>query len=205
MYCEFVFRPIDKWPHEKKARPKRAQFRANYNRTLDDLNSEMAQLGVRRACIQIDVPESQIRLDGLPRSDARPNFQGVILSFECKYGPLKYATDTFDHWQDNLRAIALGLEALRQVERYGITKRGEQYSSWKQLPASGNIDSLRYAAEFISTHSGSSVNGIIESEAVRDKAYRAAALKLHLDKGGNTADFCTLQKAKELLDNSSKI
>jgi hypothetical protein len=35
-------------------------------------------------------------------------------------------------WQDNLRAVALGLEALRRVERYGIAQRGEQYAGWRR-------------------------------------------------------------------------
>src|SRR5690606_5164123 len=84
--------------------------------------------------------EDDIRLDGLPRANARPGHQGVVLAFDSKYGPLKYATDTFDRWQDNLRAIALGLESLRRVDRYGITKRGEQYTGWRQLPAGGESE-----------------------------------------------------------------
>ena len=54
-----------------------------------------------------------------------------MVAFESKHGPLKYATDVFDHWHANLRAIALGLEALRKVERYGITQRGEQYTGFR--------------------------------------------------------------------------
>jgi hypothetical protein len=35
----------------------------------------------------------------------------------------------------NLRAIALGLEALRKVERYGIAERGQQYAGFAQIGA----------------------------------------------------------------------
>jgi hypothetical protein len=49
----------------------------------------------------------------------------------------QFAVDMFPSWQDNLRAIALGLEALRKVERYGIANRGEQYAGWAQLTAGG--------------------------------------------------------------------
>ena len=48
---------------------------------------------------------------------------------------MTYATDRFFAWQDNVRAIALGLEALREVDRYGIAKKGEQYAGWKALPS----------------------------------------------------------------------
>ena len=32
----------------------------------------------------------------------------------------RYATDAYGDWKSNLRAIALGLEALRAVDRYGL-------------------------------------------------------------------------------------
>jgi hypothetical protein len=41
-------------------------------------------------------------------------------------------------WRDNLRAIVLGLRALRAVSRYGITEGiGEQYAGFAQLTAGG--------------------------------------------------------------------
>jgi hypothetical protein len=38
-------------------------------------------------------------------------------------------------WQHNVRAIALTLEALRAVDRYGATETGQQYTGFKALPA----------------------------------------------------------------------
>jgi hypothetical protein len=43
---------------------------------------------------------------------------------------LVYATDVCESWQHNVRSIALGLEALRAVDRYGITRRGQQYAGF---------------------------------------------------------------------------
>ena len=77
MECNFIFRPIDKWPGERKRRPKSSAFRTKYNQTLVLLDKELIMLGVRQAVIQIDLPESKIRIDGLPRSGARPDYQGV--------------------------------------------------------------------------------------------------------------------------------
>lgn len=49
---------------------------------------------------------------------------------------LVYATDACRYWQHNVRSIALGLEALRAVDRYGISRRGEQYAGFRgALPA----------------------------------------------------------------------
>jgi hypothetical protein len=151
----------------------------------------------------VDLPESKIRLDGLPYSTARPDFQGVILSFKSKFGYLKYLTDEFDDWQDNIRAIALGLEALRKVDRYGITSKGEQYTGWKALPSGeGEVYDRDTAAAFIAKYSGLHESDIITKCDAFKVAYRNAALKLHPDKGGDPALFNQLQKAKDILTSN---
>lgn len=49
---------------------------------------------------------------------------------------LIYATDACEDWRHNVRSIALGLEALRAVDRFGISRRGEQYAGFRAaLPA----------------------------------------------------------------------
>lgn len=202
MRCDFTFRPIDNWPHEKTKKAKSSAFRTLYNQTLELLDKELLMLGVRRAVIQIDLPESKFRNDGLPRSGARPDYQGVMFSFESKYGPLRYATDAFDFWQDNLRAIALGLEALRKVDRYGITKKGEQYTGWKQLPAGiSETRNIMEASKFLARHSGIDADDIATDGPEYRRAYRMAAKKLHPDKGGNTEEFIILTKIKKLFEN----
>jgi hypothetical protein len=71
--------------------------------------------------------------------NAKVGFPGVRIAFESKYGPLTYATDEFvtrpARLADQRPRIALALQALRAVDRYGVTKRGEQYTGWKALPA----------------------------------------------------------------------
>lgn len=205
MECNFIFRPIDNWPHERMRNPRSSAFRTKYSETLELLDKELRMLGVQQAVIQIDLPESKIRIDGLPRSGAQPDYQGVILSFESKYGHLRYATDVFDFWQDNLRAIALGLEALRKVDRYGITKRGEQYTGWKQLPAAiTEVSDIHEAAEFLARYSGLAAEDIIREQKVYRQAYCDSARKLHPDKGGdakNFENFTLLQKIKKLFES----
>lgn len=130
-----TFRPIDVWHGKRTSWPTPSRFGSSWSQTMELLDRELNNLGGHSVVIQLALREDQIRLDGWPRSGAAPEHPGVILAFESRYGPLKYATDVFTRWEDNLRAIALGLEALRRVDRYGITKRGEQYSGWKQLSA----------------------------------------------------------------------
>jgi hypothetical protein len=123
----------------------RTPFRAPWSATLDLLDRELYYLGASRVVFELDVREDQLRIDGQLRATATAASTAVRIAFDSMHGPLIYATDRYGYdgwerpkargWQDNIRAIALGLEALRKVDRYGITRRGEQYTGWKALAA----------------------------------------------------------------------
>jgi hypothetical protein len=146
MSFELVTEPIDRWP-EKDTRPRRAHsFTATYAQTVDLLRRELDFLHAKGAAVIQVVTRNgatDLRRDGLLRAQARIEHPGVRLSFESKHGPLTYSTDVFEQrwsgdlpaWQANLRAIALGLEALRTVDCYGISRRGEQYCGWRAIEA----------------------------------------------------------------------
>lgn len=110
-------------------------FQAPWSSTLDLLDREVRQVKGRNVVIEVDVPESEIRVDGTLYARARAASPAVRLALDSAEGPMIYATDRFTWWQDNVRAIALGMEALRKVQRYGIAERGEQYAGFKALPA----------------------------------------------------------------------
>lgn len=207
------FRPLTTWPGSRTSRRQRDRFDTSWSSTLDLLERELRHLGGTHIVIEIALKEDQIRLDGWPRADARPSDPGVVISFDSRYGPLRYATDVFFDWQANVRAVALGLEALRKVDRYGITRRGEQYKGWKQLPPGialgpAGFDSREAAAEFLSKHSSfGSVKApaatLIDNPERARLAYREAAKRLHPDAGGDTAEFQRLQAAWAMLEVAS--
>lgn len=135
MSTEVVCRPLPIFPPEFHRPQQSSRFRAPWSDTLALVRYELYRLGAREGFIELGLTDADIRGDGWPRASARTSHPGVVLSFESRHGHLRYGTDTFPHWQENLRAIGLGLEALRAVDRYGIGKRGEQYVGWKQLTA----------------------------------------------------------------------
>jgi hypothetical protein len=101
------------------------------------LDHELEAHGATAAVLQVAYAEGDLRIDGLPYARAQALHPGVILSFNRDGNPkerVEFATDRFDRWQDNLRAIALALEALRKVDRYGVTSGGQQYAGFKALP-----------------------------------------------------------------------
>lgn len=149
MAALFTVRPItDRTPFRGAEHRKNSLFDVTYEQCLTLLERELWFLDAQRVVLECDVAEHQIRNDGQIRADASPASPCVRLAFDSNQGPLTYATDLFirpswkhgkrvmqKDWQHNLYAIAKGLEALRMVDRYGITARGEQYTGFKALPA----------------------------------------------------------------------
>jgi hypothetical protein len=132
-----TFRPLPAWPYPAQRR-RPATFRVGYDRTLADLDYEIGQLKGREIIIGVVTDEGQVRIDGMLRQNAYVRHSGVEVSFEIPGGRrLVFHTDVHSDWMDNLRAIALGLESLRAVDRYGITSTAEQYAGFAQLGPGG--------------------------------------------------------------------
>lgn len=212
--ASYTFRPLVAWPGERRAshQQTRARFDSTWGQTLDLLSRELDHINAKDVVIQLDCDPKDITRDNTPRSTARPRTAGVVLSFVREFydpktraatrPPFSFPCDRFDDWQDNVRAIALSLEALRKVDRYGVTKRGEQYIGFGQLPAStgnGAMTPLQ-AAEFLSTFNAYPVGHILASPKDARDAVRGAAAQSHPDTpGGSAATFQRVQDAKAVL------
>ena len=141
MSLDYRIEAIQIWPGEKTPswRRQRSKFKTIWTRVISHLGAEIRQLGGRNVVLRLEVSDKDIRQDGLLRADARPREPGVVVQFvagRLKGAPtLFYRCDRFPFWQDNVSAIARGLEALRLVDRYGVTPTGEQYAGFKALPS----------------------------------------------------------------------
>jgi hypothetical protein len=181
------FRPMPLWPYPatpEGARRSRCAFKASWLNTLTLLERELRQIDGHGVVIGGGWRERDIRQDGMPRADARqPDYPGVEVSFEAwiadRRQRLTYATDVCAFWQHNVRSIALGLEALRAVDRYGITRYGEQYAGFKALPPGG--PSSERGSQLIHRHGG----------------LRAALHATHPDHGGDALEFADVQAARD--------
>lgn len=198
------FRPIDTWPWPLKSprERQRSRFDTAYGDTLDLLDRELDKLGARTAQLCLALGDNQIRQDRTgPYADARPDHPGVMVVCDSRHGPLRYATDEFTDWQDNLRAIALGLEALRKVDRYGITRGGEQYRGFAALPAGSGVGtSLDDAVSLLARLTDWSPH------VVRDDpkgAFKAAAKRVHPDVGGDPQLFLAARDALAVIEAHS--
>ena len=69
----------------------------------------------------------RLRLDGLPYSNQTPPAdKGVAVYFTHKKQAMCFACDRWDRVQDNIYAIAMTIQALRGIERWGSGSMVEQ-------------------------------------------------------------------------------
>lgn len=215
-------RPISSWPWPETPAPtrKRAQFkrparkefhggwtsRSDYpvGATVSELKRELTHLRASAVVLELDLREQDLKRDGWPKADARCASPRVVLSFTAPgLGPLRYGTDRYDRWEDNLRAIRLSLEALRAVDRYGVTRRGEQYTGWKALPPAGGTEvtvSAAEAAKILGDFSGVAGDEVLHSPVWFGRAHRVARAKTHPDvNGGRREAWDAVERAAAVL------
>lgn len=133
---QYSVQPIQKWPGERKKpgsgyRP--SPFRSSWGRILYRLEYELDMLNATDVVIQLDCDRSQLTNNGKMKAGTKPRTPAVILSFETKDGAMSFPCETYADWMNNIHAIALSLEALRAVDRHGVTRGKEQYQGWLAL------------------------------------------------------------------------
>lgn len=212
---KLTWRPIERWdgPVTEDRRP--ALFKATHSDTKAKLGYELGRLNADAAVVQVDVEERHCRVTGQLHERAVFHSPRIRLAFESMHGPLTYQCDAFTKWQSNLRAITLGLEALRRLERYGIAGRGEQYTGWAAL-GSGivtgqpltraeavtvvlDLTSVEIAGEMKPTYAPFDLDDRGTPGAFLEDALRAGARLHHPDRGGNAAAFTALTEAIDVL------
>lgn len=213
----YEIRPLGAWTDPVTAdRSGSGRFKAPWVATLDLLAKETEYLGAQLVVLQVDVTEGEIRRDGMLRANAKVDFPGVRVSFDSVHGWLTYATDAYapryygdpPGWQANIRAIALGLGALRAVDRYGVTSKGEQYAGWRAIEA-GSGSSFATADEAArwmrDQFEGTGAVGLVTPGEIlrepefRDRVYKTLVRRLHPDVGGKPDDWAKLDQAWQLI------
>lgn len=183
-----VLRPLDGWPFDFTKDRRKAQFSSSHSDTLEQLHRELKLIDPKDtkypvSILQVALSENDFRRDGMPRAGAKMAHPGVILTVQMRNRPtLSFPCDTFTHWHDNLRAITLGLEALRRLDRYGITQTGQQYRGWQALDAAPAPMTRESAAKLLRDHSGVPWEIILSDHTAARRAHRKARAAAHPDR-----------------------
>lgn len=111
----------------------RAQGQLSPYETAKDLLAELRRLGASHVVITSLLPT---RHDGLPYSDGRNEDPGVAVWFVHKGHERVFACDAWRTHGENMRAIALSVEAMRGLERWGMADVIEKvFAGFAALPA----------------------------------------------------------------------
>lgn len=215
MSLSYTVRPISDrtWLRPASAR-ERSRFTATWTDTTSLLERELDHLHARRLVMELDVREQDIRNDGQVRANARPMSDAVVLAFESQHGPLQYRSDIYNTvawgargapvWQHNVRAIALTLESLRAVNRYGATSHGEQYRGFKAIGAGYGLAPTSMTTDLAAT--------VLRDEA-GDRAtfstaanYKAARANAHPDRNnGDRSSWDAVEQAADVLRRAGQL
>lgn len=201
-----VFEPLGDWPHPDQPRAASA-FSATWATTKGELLREATQLGAELVVIEVDVARDRIRQDGQLRADTRVTDPRVRISMETRHGPLRLASDRYSGnglvWQHNVRAVVLTLEALRAVERHGAVRDGQQYAGFLAIEAGP-------AAAAAAFPNAAAAMAFMTEQALANPAaqlpgrelHRAAARRLHPDRGGDRDLWALLCQARTIVEGT---
>lgn len=218
-----VYRSLGQWTDPITDPRESCPFSASWDDTKKLLLREVEQISdTFEVVLEVDTAERNIRQDGFMRADAKVSSPFVVVSFDSKFGPLRYACDTYEQrwyrgmeaWKANVRAVALSLNALRSVQRWGIGVRGEAYTGWAALPPGMPMGigpakmTVEEAAGLLHRSAGAAMfahgqqlepGQLILDPKLAALAYRAAAKNYHPDNGGDADTFKRLKEARDLL------
>ncbi|NUO65778.1 MAG: molecular chaperone DnaJ [Gemmatimonadaceae bacterium] len=125
-----------------------------------------------------------------------------MLSFIVDGQRLQFPCDTFSWWQDNLYAIAKALEALRMVERYGVSKTS-QYAGFKALPSqTGATMTTDAAVAVIIAGTLYTEREVLNDAGIAKAAVRAAVHRTHPDRNnGQRIEYDRVDAARRVLSS----
>lgn len=200
---QFRYMPDPRWGHQvhKDVRG----LRANWSKAFTKLRYELARIKATDVVLEAGYKPTQLRNDGWPMATASPEHSAVRVWFKAKRQSLCFQ---YDGWRDvemNVYMIALTLERLRAVERYGCTQSDEQYRGWSQLPP-GTGKGPIVADEFGSANGArlflAETAGVpLHRDVIDADLYRAAARRAHPDQGGTNELMAKVNRAKEYIEN----
>lgn len=183
----------DGWKRTPPHRRKHARYKVSEERAKMDLLHSLKLLGTRRVILSTNV---RLRRDGLPYVGQKVDDTGVAVYWLAKDGQEQViACDCWRLLGDNIRALGLAVDSLRQLERCGASEiLNRAFRGFSALPGAGgtSTQSWRVTLGFTSEQGWPgfwSPGERVTEDAVKH-AYRMLAKKHHPDaSGGNTKAF----------------
>lgn len=198
-------RPLAAWPGELTTRRQNSKFKTTAAVSMREIREEVRKLGGAADSIELHIAatEAQFTNDGKRlRAGESPWHPGVILVFDSRKGQMRFPCDTYPHWADNLRAIAVTLKLLRDLDRHGVTT-GQQFNAFLALE-SGTAMPAKSSALNDWASAGQAIDFLIRHAKSEDrsdlaKIQRLALRHTHPDLGGDRDVHQRVQSAIDYL------
>jgi DnaJ-like protein len=169
------------WPKTEIARKEEGRFKTTLSSALNMLKDEVRLLGGKALVLS----------SNYTLGNENPKESGVVAYFEYEGQPVAIPCDRWKRVEANVKAIALTVEAMRGMERWGAKAMIKaMFTGFKQLPQG----SVRAWHEVL----GVSINASIEQVK---EAYRILVKKHHPDVGGDAELFRRVNEAYQQFQN----
>ncbi len=183
--------PLD-WPvgYPRTRTRSRAPYKATGGKARDQVLRELRLMDVPdwRVIISTNCPVSSRTMQFLVMK-AEPSDPGVAVYFKRNGKPFVLACDRWDKVADNLRAIALTIEAMRGMDRWGVSEMLERvFQGFTALPAPEAQKPIRLWWEVLGCNPSTDLD-LIEA------SYRQQMKTAHPDQGGSTEAAAELNRA----------
>ena len=180
------------------------QSKPPWSKAFEKLRYELARITAADVVIEAGYKPHQVRADGWPYSNAVPEHHQIRVSFKTGKVSMSFFQGLFGGSIScvpyNVWLIAMTLEALRAVDRYGCTQGGEQYRGWAQLP--GGSAPIA-AAEWANVEGARAFLGqmcVLPSGTELSKLWREAAKVAHPDAGGSNELMAKVNRARDYIE-----
>jgi hypothetical protein len=166
------------WPKtEPSKRESGQQFKQTLAAALAGLREEIRRLGGKNLVLS----------SNYTLGNEHPKEQGVVAYFEYEGKPIAIPCDRWAKLEANVRAIALTVEAMRGIERWGAKHMiVAMFTGFRALHDRTTEDPWKILG----------VNENATEKQILD-AYREKAKTAHPDRGGSSADFNRVNEAKD--------
>lgn len=180
------------WPtgYTRTTTRKKSSFKTSGHAAQIQLRHEIKLLKADDLIVSSNV---HVRPDGLIYSDGLGNAikdPGVAIYFKIKKKSIVMCCDQYPTVGENIHALAKGIEAIRGMERWGVSDFIERaFTGFTALPLGGTT--------IVPSKKWYEVLGVSESASQDEikKAYRVKTKTAHPDSGGSAEEFNKLSNA----------
>lgn len=181
------------WPigYPRTQHRKQSRFASTLAQSRDELLRQIQLLGGTNVVISSN---AVLRRDGLPLSkQSAVDDSGVAVYFTHNRKSVVMACDKWEEIGENIRAIGLTIEAIRGMDRWGVSQMIERtFDGFKALPAPKATQGIY--PQNLDWHSVLNLKGVVTYAAVTE-AYKKRIKEAHPDHGGSNDEFIAVQNA----------